>query len=49
MGLAEEGYIDEDMEEDGPLIEGDGRTWDGGTEGGGIREMEGGLEPGVCC
>lgn len=54
MGLAEEGYMDEDMEEgpgEGvgtPGMEGEGRMCDGGAEGGGISALAGGFEVGVC-
>lgn len=54
MGLAEEGYMDEGIEEgpgegEGPM-EGEGRTWEGGADGGSINALDrGGLEPGPCC
>lgn len=53
MGLAEEGYMDEGIEEgpgegEGPM-EGEGRTWEGGADGGSINALDrGGLEPGPC-
>lgn len=54
MGLADDGYMDEDMEEgpgegEGPM-EGEGRTWEGGADGGSIIELDGGgFELGACC
>lgn len=58
MGLAEEGYIEEEEEEGedidggppgvGPM-EGEGRMlpWEGGADGGSINALDGGFEPGA--
>lgn len=52
MGLADDGYIEEDKEEGpgvGPPTDGEGRMWEGGADGGSINPLlRGFAEPGFC-
>ena len=59
IGLADDGYIEEDEEEEeeeeeeGPGVgptDGEGRIWEGGADGGSISPLlRGFAEPGFCC
>ena len=49
-GPEEDGPDEDEERDEGPAGEGDGRTWEGGADGGRMNMLtEGLLDPGVCC